>query len=118
MNNTDAVVEAFARAAAEATPTPAEPTDSGNVSRGAIAALRDNQRQLDMDGCEVGVSRQALDELLAGYDAAEAKVAALTEALTIIARKTSAVFGHGKMGGEEAAGVARAALASNEGGLR
>lgn len=26
--------------------------------------LRSNQRQLDMDGCEVGVSRQALDETL------------------------------------------------------
>lgn len=27
--------------------------------------LSRNQRQLDMDGCEVGVSRQALDETLA-----------------------------------------------------
>lgn len=31
----------------------------------AVANLRANQRQLDMDGCEVGVSRQALDETLA-----------------------------------------------------
>lgn len=31
----------------------------------AIANLRTNQRQLDMDGCEVAVSRQALDETLA-----------------------------------------------------
>ena len=31
----------------------------------AIQNLIDHQRQLDMDGCEVGVSRQALDEALA-----------------------------------------------------
>lgn len=31
----------------------------------ALVALRDNQRQLDQDGVEVGVSRQALDETLA-----------------------------------------------------
>lgn len=31
----------------------------------AVANLRSNQRQLDRDGCEVGVSRQALDEALA-----------------------------------------------------
>lgn len=30
--------------------------------------LKSNQRQLDADGCEVGVSRQALDETLAQYD--------------------------------------------------
>ena len=35
----------------------------------AITALRDNQRQLDADGCEVGVSRQAADEVLALLDA-------------------------------------------------
>lgn len=31
----------------------------------AIENLKTNQRQLDADGCEVGVSRQALDETLA-----------------------------------------------------
>jgi len=31
----------------------------------AYAALRDGQRQLDADGVEVGVSRQAVDEVLA-----------------------------------------------------
>lgn len=31
----------------------------------AIESLTGNQRQLDMDGCHVGVSRQALDEVLA-----------------------------------------------------
>lgn len=31
----------------------------------AVTFLRHNQRQLDADGCEVGVSRQALDEALA-----------------------------------------------------
>lgn len=30
----------------------------------AITQLRDHQRQLDADGCEVGVSRQAIDETL------------------------------------------------------
>lgn len=30
--------------------------------------LKSNQRQLDMDGCEVGVSRQAIDETLEQYD--------------------------------------------------
>ncbi len=34
--------------------------------------LRSNQRQLDMDGCEVGVSRQAVDETLEQYDAMRA----------------------------------------------
>lgn len=34
----------------------------------ALEALKNNQRQLDMDGCEVGVSRQALDELIAAYE--------------------------------------------------
>lgn len=30
----------------------------------AIVQLRDHQRQLDADGCEVGVSRQAIEETL------------------------------------------------------
>jgi hypothetical protein len=34
----------------------------------AFDALKNNQRQLDMDGVEVGVSRQALDELIAAYE--------------------------------------------------
>ena len=38
------------------------------VSPLAIEALTKNQRQLDIDGVEVGVSRQALDELLAAYN--------------------------------------------------
>jgi hypothetical protein len=33
----------------------------------AYVNLRQNQRQLDADGCEVGVSRQALEEILAAY---------------------------------------------------
>lgn len=32
---------------------------------GAIQNLTEYQHQLDMDGCHVGVSRQALDEVLA-----------------------------------------------------
>lgn len=38
----------------------------------ALEALKNNQRQLDADGCEVGVSRQALDELIAAYEALSA----------------------------------------------
>lgn len=34
----------------------------------AIENLKTNQRQLDADGCEVGVSRQALDQTLALTD--------------------------------------------------
>lgn len=34
----------------------------------AIENLRNSQRQLDADGCEVGVSRQAVDETLAVSD--------------------------------------------------
>lgn len=34
----------------------------------ALEALKNNQRQLDMDGCEVGVSRQALDETISAYE--------------------------------------------------
>lgn len=33
----------------------------------ALDALENNQRQLDQDGVEVGVSRQALDELISAY---------------------------------------------------
>lgn len=49
-----------------------------NVNPLAIEALTNNQRQLDMDGCEVGVSRQALDELLAAL-AVEAGAPTATE---------------------------------------
>lgn len=34
----------------------------------AVEALRDGQRQLDMEGVEVGVSRQAVDEVLSWID--------------------------------------------------
>ena len=39
-----------------------------NLNPKALEALKWNQRQLDVDGVEVGVSRQALDELIAAYD--------------------------------------------------
>lgn len=41
---------------------------SQNIKDSALDALKNNQRQLDMDGVEVGVSRQALDELIAAYE--------------------------------------------------
>lgn len=40
------------------------------INAGAIDNLRHSQRQLDADGIEVGVSRQALCEVLAGMEAA------------------------------------------------
>ena len=40
---------------------------AGALDQCALEALKNNQRQLDMDGCEVGISRQALEELLAAY---------------------------------------------------
>lgn len=46
-------------------PLYAAPVPAVTVKPDAIAALTNDQRQLDVDGCEVGVSRQALDELLA-----------------------------------------------------
>lgn len=47
------------------------------LSAGALNALRNNQRQLDFDGCEVGVSRQALDEAVAFIDDALDTISAL-----------------------------------------
>ena len=43
----------------------------------AIEHLRlpGSQRQLDEDGCEVGVSRQAVDEAVRDYDALAARLA-------------------------------------------
>lgn len=57
----------------------------------AVANLRACQRQLDFDGIEVGVSRQALDETLALHDE-------LLEALQALAAQTS--FAVGLMGDE------------------
>lgn len=42
------------------------------MTREAIENLRTCQRQLDADGCEVGVSRQAVDETLTALDYAMA----------------------------------------------
>lgn len=39
--------------------------------------LRTSRRQIDMDGCEVGVSRQALDETLDELDAMRASLRAI-----------------------------------------
>lgn len=47
----------------------------GGMPSCALDALKNNQRQLDFDGCEVGVSRQALDEIIAAYEALSARVA-------------------------------------------
>lgn len=56
---------------------------------GAHDALANNQRQLDVDGCEVGVSRQALDEMLASWrslkaheERQSARIAELSETWT------------------------------------
>lgn len=49
----------------------------------AIENLRTNQRQLDMDGCEVGVSRQAVVETLAEIDRLNAWVADLQSGMFV-----------------------------------
>lgn len=41
------------------------------MNNAAIKNLRENQQQLDMDGVMVGVSRQALDELIMDYESLE-----------------------------------------------
>ena len=48
------------------------------IYRGAIDNLNHHQRQLDMDGVEVGVSRQALCEVLIGVEAALSAALPLT----------------------------------------
>lgn len=52
-----------------------ESTSVPELPSAAARNLRSRQRQLDMDGCEVGVSRQALEEVLTEY-------AGLLESLT------------------------------------
>jgi len=44
-------------------------SDEIKLNPAALEALKENQRQLDDDGVEVGVSRQALDEAIAFIDA-------------------------------------------------
>lgn len=39
------------------------------MTDGALKALKNHQRQLDADGCEVGVSRQALEEVIVAFEA-------------------------------------------------
>jgi len=53
------------------------PTALEEIS-GALDALRTDQRQLDQDGVFVGVSRQALDEVLTHIAALEAELAQAT----------------------------------------
>ena len=47
------------------------------LATGAVQNLHEYQRQLDADGTFVGVSRQALDEVLTVIDAAPAMIAEL-----------------------------------------
>src|SRR5690606_22838312 len=54
---------------------PTQP-ESGEARHPAIENLRNCQRQLDMDGCEVGVSRQAVDETLAEIDRLQSSLTA------------------------------------------
>jgi len=49
--------------------------------REAIEQLTNHQQQLDQDGIMVGVSRQAVDEVLASLAARDAEIARLREAL-------------------------------------
>jgi len=53
--------------------------------REAIEQLTNHQQQLDQDGIMVGVSRQAVDEVLASLAARDAEIARLREALDKVA---------------------------------
>jgi hypothetical protein len=55
------------------------------IDHPAVRNLRTNQRQLDMDGCEVGVSRQAIEEAIVAFDRL---ITALTEICFIRAPDT------------------------------
>ena len=62
------------------------------ISHEALSALKNNQRQLDMDGCEVGVSRQALDEAVTFIEAVVAEIEMkFAEALASHANQSSGV---------------------------
>lgn len=50
----------------------------------AADVLRQYQKQIDMEGIEVGVSRQALDEVLEQFAAYEQRIADLEEVITEI----------------------------------
>ena len=63
---------AYAILSARALPTDAEAAGDPR----ALTALKNHQRQLDMDGVEVGVSRQALDEVVAAYEVQSALITA------------------------------------------
>lgn len=52
----------------------------------AIEQLTNHQQQLDQDGIMVGVSRQAVDEVLAALAARDAEIAWLREALAFYAK--------------------------------
>lgn len=54
-------------------PTEIAETDT-SLRQTAWENLRNCQRQLDQDGCEVGVSRQALDETLDALSTAQARI--------------------------------------------
>ena len=57
------------------------------VDSKAIEHLRqpESQRQLDEDGVEVGISRQAVDEAVRDYDALAARLASVERELALIA---------------------------------
>lgn len=58
-----------------------ETTDLVERPDAAIEQLANHQEQLDFDGVMVGVSRQALDEVLAYVAALQARVSKLVRAL-------------------------------------
>lgn len=74
----DAIITARKRLAASPVP-PSPPRDEvvealRTIPAPAIDQLRHHQTQLDMDGIQVGVSRQAIEEVLAGLDVALSKL--------------------------------------------
>lgn len=57
----------------------------------ALAALKNNQRQLDVDGCEVGVSRQALDMAIEWIEKKQAVLEEAVELAQEVLRRTSSL---------------------------
>lgn len=60
-----------------------------NIAVTALGVLKKGQRQLDSDGIEVGVSRQAIEEVIAAYEEAIEELNAKDEYIDILEQQGS-----------------------------
>lgn len=67
----------------------------GAIMHPAFVNLTESQRQLDADGCEVGVSRQALDETLALCDTLFERLQAIIDWADLALRLPGEFNSHG-----------------------